>query len=55
MRVKILFHKKDNALIQMSEPQQAQLGKFIEESSAITLFFNHLLFLPLDRYSNDLP
>ncbi|XP_053214980.1 polypyrimidine tract-binding protein 1-like isoform X2 [Panonychus citri] len=26
MRVKILFHKKDNALIQMSEPQQAQLA-----------------------------
>lgn len=25
-RVKILFNKKDNALIQMAEPQQAQLG-----------------------------
>lgn len=26
-RVKILFNKKDNALIQMAEPHQAQLGK----------------------------
>ena len=28
MRVKVLFNKKDNALIQMAEPQQASLGKF---------------------------
>lgn len=27
-RVKILFSKKDNALIQMAEPHQAQLGKY---------------------------
>lgn len=27
-RVKILFNKKDNALIQMADPHQAQLGKF---------------------------
>ena len=26
-RVKILFNKKDTALIQMAEPHQAQLGK----------------------------
>jgi hypothetical protein len=26
-RVKILFNKKDNALIQMADPHQAQLGK----------------------------
>lgn len=26
MRVKVLFNKKDNALIQMAEPQQAQLA-----------------------------
>ena len=26
-RVKILFNKKDNALIQMAEPHQAQLGR----------------------------
>jgi polypyrimidine tract-binding protein 1 len=26
MRVKILFNKKDNALIQMAEPQQTQLA-----------------------------
>lgn len=29
-RVKILFNKKDNALIQYAEPQQAQLGIYIE-------------------------
>ena len=27
-RVKILFNKKDNALIQMAEPHQAQLGRY---------------------------
>lgn len=27
IRVKILYNKKDNALIQYSEPQQAQLGE----------------------------
>jgi len=26
-RVKILYNKKDSALIQMAEPQQAYLGK----------------------------
>lgn len=26
-RVKILFNKKDNALVQMAEPHQAQLGR----------------------------
>lgn len=26
-RVKILFNKKDNALVQMSEPHQTQLGE----------------------------
>lgn len=29
MRVKILYNKKDNALIQYSEPQQAQLGELM--------------------------
>jgi hypothetical protein len=27
-RVKILYNKKDSALIQMSEPHQAHLGKY---------------------------
>ena len=27
IRVKILFNKKDNALVQMAEPQQAQLAQ----------------------------
>ena len=29
-RVKILFNKKDNALIQMAEPHQAQLGMYMQ-------------------------
>lgn len=33
LRVKILYNKKDNALIQYSEPQQAQLGIFPPASS----------------------
>lgn len=33
-RVKILFNKKDTALIQMAEPHQAQLGNFIASSCA---------------------
>jgi polypyrimidine tract-binding protein 2 len=28
-RVKILYNKKDSALIQMAEPHQAYLGKYI--------------------------
>lgn len=28
-RVKILYNKKDSALIQMAEPHQAYLGKFL--------------------------
>ena len=27
-RVKILFNKKDNALVQMAEPHHAQLGEY---------------------------
>lgn len=30
-RVKILFNKKDNALIQMAEPSQAQLGELFHQ------------------------
>lgn len=30
-RVKILFNKKDSALVQMREPAQAQLGKHINK------------------------
>lgn len=29
MRVKILFNKKENALVQMSDSTQAQLGKLL--------------------------
>ncbi len=28
-RVKVLFNKKDNALIQYAEPAQAQLGEYL--------------------------
>ena len=34
-RVKILFNKKDNALIQMAEPHQAQLGMYMDYSNRI--------------------
>jgi hypothetical protein len=34
--VKILFNKKDNALIQYAEPQQAQLG---EQNFPATMLF----------------
>ena len=47
-RVKILFNKKDTALIQMAEPQQAQLVIFfsLKESN-----FKHFLTRPvLDRF-----
>ena len=36
IRVKILYNKKDNALLQYSEPTQAQLGS---NTSSTILFF----------------
>lgn len=38
MRVKILFNKKENALIQMSDSTQAQLGSYTP-ALRITMFF----------------
>ena len=38
-RVKILFNKKDNALIQMAEPHQAQLGRCHELSHVMRLWY----------------
>lgn len=32
-RVKILYNKKDSALIQMAEPHQAHLGKLLKTLS----------------------
>ena len=34
MRVKILFNKKENALIQMSDGTQAQLGNYTHHSNS---------------------
>lgn len=42
IRVKILFNKKDNALIQYSEPQQAQLGEFSSSFSILSAAIQHL-------------
>lgn len=35
MRVKILFNKKENALVQMSDSTQAQLGNLLHMLSAL--------------------
>lgn len=35
--MKILFNKKDNALVQMADPHQAQLGKYICRLSCLLL------------------
>lgn len=32
-RVKILYNKKDSALIQLAEPHQAHLGKYINDAN----------------------
>lgn len=40
MRVKILFNKKENALVQMSDGTQAQLGK--PDNMQFSLFDLHL-------------
>lgn len=45
-RVKILFNKKDNALVQMADPSQAQQGK--RTLSHLTIVFaldQHLAFI----------
>jgi hypothetical protein len=38
-RVKILYNKKDSALIQMAEPHQAYLGKLTTKYN-LTLIYN---------------
>lgn len=47
VRVKILYNKKDNALIQYSEPQQAQLGKFLAPRGA-----SRSLIVPFWKFSS---
>lgn len=51
MRVKILFNKKENALIQMSDGTQAQLGSYtqaLHNHHLLSLIcnFSFILFLP---------
>lgn len=46
MRVKILFNKKDNALVQMSDSTQAQLGNRLHMLSRL---------LSCDRIQSSLP
>lgn len=38
IRVKILYNKKDNALLQYSEPTQAQLGNTLHNSHGVWLY-----------------
>jgi hypothetical protein len=42
-RVKILYNKKDSALIQMSEPHQAHLGKYAHFPEQYGLFLYNCL------------
>lgn len=44
LRVKILYNKKDGALVQMAEPHQAHLGKSLEYI-IILQFFSTSIFL----------
>lgn len=44
MRVKILFNKKENALIQMSDGTQAQLGRYILVNTLLSLMWLFLFF-----------
>jgi hypothetical protein len=39
-RVKILFNKKDSALIQFATPQQAAIGKFATNKTIMTIVFS---------------
>lgn len=49
-RVKILFNKKDNALVQMAEPHQAQLGKLLHFYTIIEHLAN-LIFIIISEKS----
>lgn len=40
-RVKILFNKKDSALVQMKEPAQAQLGMMSGRRKNMRMRFSH--------------
>jgi hypothetical protein len=49
--VKILFNKKDNALVQMAEPHQAQLGKLLNFYTIIE-HLAKLIFIIISEKSN---
>lgn len=51
MRVKILFNKKENALIQMSDGTQAQLGSHTTPCKTLFPFFDVTLFFHLVLFS----
>lgn len=53
IRVKILFNKKDSALIQMAEPQQAQLA--MTHLDKIKLFGKQLRVTPSKHHMVQLP
>jgi polypyrimidine tract-binding protein 2 len=42
LRVKILYNKKDGALVQMAEPHQAHLGKLKVEKNLIAVVFRYI-------------
>lgn len=44
LRVKILYNKKDGALVQMAEPHQAHLGKSLEYIIILQFFFQRQFF-----------
>lgn len=45
LRVKILYNKKDGALVQMAEPHQAHLGESLEYIIILQFFFNVNFFV----------
>ena len=53
--MKILFNKKDSALVQMREPSQAQLGEFVVMAADINLKKNTLNIFFAFRHSPHLP
>lgn len=56
MRVKILFNKKENALIQMSDGTQAQLGSYTQalQKHHLPLIYNFLSSCHVETYKGDM-
>lgn len=49
-RVKILYNKKDSALIQMAEPQQGHLGKQSMGDTTLTMYYFYPLLYVVTKY-----